>query len=961
MTSRFVFITSQLAILFCSIVPLAGALPVVSLSPTSINFGNQAEGITSSPVPVTLTNTGNATLTITNIKMIGPNAADFAQTNNCGGSVAAGANCTINVTFTPLKGGPRTGTLQITDNATGSPQKVALSGTGLAPAVTFVPQYLNFGTQTIGSTSASQTITVTNIGQAPLLISNIAVAGANPAEYNLTQNCGTSVAVGATCTYTVTFSPAAAWARTAAIMMTDDAQGSPHAVGLAGNGGSGGVASFSPTSLTFTNRLIYTTSTAQPITLTNTGTAPLQVGSIIAAGDYAQTNNCPASIAAGNSCTINVTFTPTYSAARPGWINFNFTDPAGLQTVALTGGGALPNPVTITPRSTSITPNQTVAYQALISGVVSTNVTWYVDGVAGGNSTVGTITAAGLYTPPAAAGTHSVKAVNNANTKQSATGPVVVSTYAGTLTHHNDTYRTGQNGTEAALNTGNVNKTQFGKLFKYPVDGQMYAEPLWMPNVTINGTAHNVVFAATENDSVYAFDADNGTLFPNPLWHTSFINPPNVTAIPKGDIEVGLDLSPIVGITSTPVIDPAAGIIYVEARTKDTTGTPNCAGPYSTSPYFAFLHALNIMTGAEMPGSPIMICASVPGIGYNNEAVGGMVYFNPMRQNQRPAMLLLNGTVFMAFGALEDIDTYHGWILGYTYSNGAFQQSYVWNDSPNGSKSGIWQGGGGLLADSSGSIYVSTGNGTFDASTGGSDYAMTFLRLQPSGQTLNVLDYFAPFNQNYLNLEAINADLSCAGPMLFPDSQPGSEPHLAVASGKTGTIYLLNRDNLGHFNSTFDNVVQAQYNTIGTSATPTGNWGTPAYFQGNIYLQGIKDPLKQYEIAAPNSAAPALLSGGPLVIGQDIVGYPSPTPVVSSNGAQGGIVWLVQADGTGNNSVATLRAYDAANIAHEIYNSGQAGSRDKAGAAVKFATPTVANGKVYVPTAVEVDVYGLMP
>ncbi len=935
----------------------------VSLAPTSLNFGNQSVGVTSSPLSVTLTNTGTGAITIKTILINGPNGTDFQRTYNCPispSTLAGGANCTINVTFTPSKGGSRSGTLAVTDNATGSPQKVLLSGTGLAPAVTLSPQSLTYADQLIGTASAPQSVTVTNIGQAPLAIASIALAGANPSDYSLSQNCGTSLAIGGTCTYTVTFSPLAAWARTATIVMNDNAQSTPQVVGLAGNGVSGGIASFSPTSLTFSTQLIYTSSAAQSVTLSNTGTAPLRLANIAAGGDYTQTNNCPASIAVADSCTIHVTFTPTYSASRPGWVTLNFTDPAGPQTVLLTGAGALPAPVSVTPRSASITPNQTVAYVAKISGVQSSNVTWYVDGVVAGNSTVGTISAAGLYTPPSTAGSHLVKAVNNANTKQSAWAPVVISTYTGTLTHHNDTYRTGQNNTEAALTTGNVTKTQFAKLFSYPVDGQVYAEPLWVPNLNINSSAHNVVFVVTEHDSVYAFDADSAALNPNPLWYATFTKP-GVTSIPKTDIEVGLDLSPEVGITSTPVIDLGKGIMYVEARTKDTTGTANCPGPYSASPYFHFLHALDITTGLEMQGSPLMVCAQVAGKGYDN--VGGVVYLDPMRQNQRPAMLLLNGVVYLGFGALEDIDPYHGWVLGYSYDAGAgkLSQVAVFNDSANGSKAGTWQGGGGLLGDASGDVFMATGNGTFDANAGGVDYGMSFLRLTPSGSTLNVADYFSPFNQNYLNLEAINADLASAGPMLFPDPQPGSFPHLAIACGKTGTLYLLNRDNLGHFNATFDNVVQAQYSTIGVSATPTGNWGTPAYFNGMIYLQGIKDVLKQYAIAAPTSGAPALLSGGPVAAGADVVGYPSPTPSVSSNGTLNGIVWIVQSDGAAQSGHAILRAYDAANIAHEIYNSGQSGKRDTGGAAVKFATPTVANGKVYVPTAVELDVYGLLP
>jgi hypothetical protein len=952
MRPRSWFSLSLFALAMLCLSPLASAQAVVSLSPTSLGFGNQQEGIVSAPQTVTLTNTGNATLNLTKVSITGANAADYAvSSNNCGTSVLAGANCAIAVTFDPTKGGPRSANLTLADNAANSPQLVPLSGNGLAPAVTFVPPALTFADQLISTSSNSQSITVTNIGQAPLAISSIAVTGVNGSDYSQTNNCGTSLAINATCQIAVIFTPSFSWSRTAALMMTDNAQGSPHVMGLAGNGASGGVASFSPSSLTFATTLTGNTSVAQTVTLNNTGTAALQIANISTAGDYIQTNNCGSSVAALGSCTINVSFVPTFSAARPGWINVNFTDPAGLQTVTLSGTGALPAPVAVKPRASSVTPTQTQQYTAYLSNVVTTNVTWYVDGVAGGSSTVGPISTTGLYTPPAAAGTHTVKAVNNANTRQSASVPVIVSGYAGTLTHHNDTFRTGQNNNEGVLTTGRVNKTQFAKLFTQAVDGQVYAEPLWVPSVNISGQGfHNVVFVATEHDSVYAFDGDQSG---PALWHTSFINPAlGVTSIPKGDVEVGLDLSPEVGITSTPVIDAVNGILYVEARTKDVSGTVNCSGPNSTSPYFHYLHALNITTGGEMPGSPVMVCAQVSGTGYDNSA--GVVYFNPMRQNQRPAMLLLNGVVYMGFGALEDIDFYHGWVLAYTYSAGTFSQVGVFNDTPNGSKGGIWQSGGGLLGDASGNVYFSTGNGTFDANKPGPDYGMSFVKLTLSGNTLSATDYFSPFNQAYLSLGAINADLASAGPMLFPD-QSGPVTHLALACGKTGTLYLMNRDNLGKFNASSDNVVQAQYTTIGVSSVPTGNWGTPAYFNGQVYLQGIKDPLKQYEIS--NS----LLSGGPIALGADVIGYPGTVPVVSSNGTQNGIVWVVQSDGAATNKASTLRAYDAANIAHELYNSGQSGQRDLAGPAVKFATPTVANGKVYVPTASELDIYGLLP
>ena len=929
---------------------VASAQPVVSLSPTSLAFGNQQVGIATS-LPIQLTNTGNATLTIKKIAIAGANGSDFTQTNTCGTSVVAGGSCTFTVVFTPSWTGARVGSLTITDNASPTTQTANLTGNGLAPAVAFSPSSLTFADQTISTASSSQSVTLTNNGQTALAISSLAIGGSNPSDFAQTNNCGTSLAINATCTITVTFTPTEAWGRTAAIWMNDNALGSPHVAGLMGNGVSGGAASFSPSSLTFATALMGTTSVAQTVTLNNPGTAPLQVGNITTAGDYIQTNTCGTSVAAGGSCTISVQFTPSINGARPGWVDVYFNDPAGIQTVALTGTGATPAPVLVKPRAASVTYTQTEQYTAYLSNVVTTNVTWYVDNVAGGNTTVGTISSAGLYTPPATAGSHIVKAVNIANTKQSASVPIVVSGYTGTVTHHNDTFRTGQNNSETALTTGNVNPTQFGKLFSYPVDGQIYGEPLWVPNLNINGVNHNVVFVATQNDSVYAFDADNATLYPNPLWQSSFITPPGITAIPYTDVEKGLDINPKIGITATPVIDTTLGVMFVEARTLNTTGTANCPGEVAPQ-YFHYLHKLSLSTGAEMPGSPAIICAQVPGTGYDN--VGGTVTFNSMRQNSRAGLLILNGNVFMAFSSLEDISPYHGWILGYSESTMA--QTFIYNDTPNGNKGGIWHGGGGIPADASGNIYYTTGTGSFDNSIGG---GISFVKVTPTGTTLNVTDYFAPFNQAYENVEAINLDLSSSGPMLLPD-QPGAITHEALVAGKSGTMYLVNRDNMSHFSATADNVIQSLYTTIGGAVTPTGNWGTPAYFNGQVYIQGVKDVLKQFGISTYPGGT-AILSGGPLAESAQVIGYPGTTPAISSNGTKNGIVWVVEADGAASSKPATLWAYDAADITHSIYNSGASGKRDTAGAAVKFATPTVANGKVYVNTAVELDVYGLLP
>ncbi len=935
--------------------------PAVSFQPTSLNFGTQPVGVTTAPLSVTLTNTGTATLNISSVSIAGKSRGDYkltsATTCKSGTQVTAGGNCTISVTFTPARGGIRPASISVADDAAGSPQQVPLTGTGAAPAVSFSPPSLIFGDQLTNTTSASQTITVSNPGLAPLQIQNFAVSGANAGDFAQTNNCGSSLAAGANCTVTVTFTPSLGWTRMGTILLTDNALGSPHLMGLSGTGVGNGTLALSTSSLTFAGQLLGTTSSVQTVTLNNTGAMPVALAGIAATGDYAlradATNPCGATLAAGGQCKVDVTFTPSGGGTRTGYITVSLTDPFGLQTVTLTGTGAIPAPVAVSPRSASITFTQTLQYQASISGVPTSNVTWSVDGVVGGNASVGTITSSGLYTPPAAAGSHTVTASNNLKPAQKASVPVVVSNYAGTFTHHNDVARTGQNNNEMALTTGNVNRTQFGKLFSYPVDGYTYAEPLYVPNVNVSGSGfHNVVYVATEHDSIFAFDADNpqsGSLCPGSstahcLWKTSFINAgAGVTSIPKQDVEVGVDLVPEVGITGTPVIDPANETLYVMVRTKEVSG--------STASYVQRLHALDITTGAEKTNSPVVIQASVKGTGSGNDGHGN-VPFDPLRQNNRAALLLLNGVVYIAWASLEDIAPYHGWIIG--YDENTLQQVSVFNDTPNGSDGGIWQGGGGLLADASGNIFFATGNGTFDVFKGGSDYGVGFLKLTPTGNTLPVTDYFVPFNQAYMNLELINQDLASGGPMLLPD-QAGPFPHLALACGKTGTLYLMNRDSLGGYNTAGDQIVQALYFTIGVASLPSGNWGTIAYFQNQIYVGGIKDHLKAYPISQ------SLLSAGPLSMGPEVFGYPGPTPVISSNGSLNGIVWIVQSDASAQGGPAVLRALDAANISHELYNSTQAGKRDTAGPAVKFSTPTVANGKVFVATQTELDVYGLLP
>jgi hypothetical protein len=387
--------------------------------------------------------------------------------------------------------------------------------------------------------------------------------------------------------------------------------------------------------------------------------------------------------------------------------------------------------------------------------------------------------------------------------------PVRAQNFADVTTYHNDNARTGQNLNETILTPANVNSTQFGLLFIAPtIDGYVYAQPLYLSNVTLPGQgAHNVVFVATEHDSVYAFDADT---YGSPLWHVNFLSSGGTTVVstvPNSDLGTG-DIVPEIGITGTPVIDPKTGTLYLVAKTKETTGT--------TSTYVQRLHALDVTTGQECPGSPVVIQASVPGTGLGNS--NGTLAFNALRENQRPALLLLNGIVYIAWASHGDIDPYHGWLIGYNATT--LQQVAVFNTTPNGTRGGIWQGGGGPAADSSGNIYFMTGNGTFSAPNLGTgiDYGDSFLKLSTSGG-LSVLDWFTPYNES--TLEQGDADLGAGGVLLLPDSVgSNAHQHLMVGSGKQGTIYLVDRGDgstqtMGEFTPNVNNNLQTLTGQIG--------------------------------------------------------------------------------------------------------------------------------------------------
>jgi hypothetical protein len=626
-----------------------------------------------------------------------------------------------------------------------------------------------------------------------------------------------------------------------------------------------------------------------------------------------------------------VTYNSTYS------YEVQATDWAGNQSASSVASataqfGISPNTTTV------LQPGQTQQFTANATGVI-----WSVNGVVGGSASTGTITSTGLYTAPSSVGNYTVTGTTADGLSSGSDSVSVTNTnYSGTFTERNDNLRTGANLDETILTPANVNSTQFGKLFSYPLDGIAFASPLYVPHVNIPGmSSHNVVYVATENDSVYAFDADG--LSTTPLWQDSFINPSaGITPVPAADTGELNDIPNEIGNTGTPVIDPTTGTLYVVAATKEVVnGTTN---------YVLRLHALDITTGAEKFGGPVVIQATVPGTGA--DSVNGMVTFNPLAENQHAGLLLSNGVVYIAFSSHGSGSAlWHGWVFGYNAST--LQQVMVYNDSANGNGAGIWMGADGLATDSTGDIYFTTGNGTFDANTGGVDYADSAEKISPSG---TVLDYFTPFDQATLDTQDL--DLASGGVLLLP-TQSGPYPDEMVFAGKGGTIYLVNRDHMGHYNSSDNNqIIQSLVNIFPGGSFDTGNYSSPVYYDGYVYFAPVNDTVQAFQLTN------GLLSTAPTSQSAETYGFPGGALAISANGATNGILWTVEDTGGGITPTTTpgvLHAYLATNLADELYNSNQAGSRDTMDLAAKYSMPLVANGKVYVGGCTQLTVYGLLP
>jgi hypothetical protein len=501
------------------------------------------------------------------------------------------------------------------------------------------------------------------------------------------------------------------------------------------------------------------------------------------------------------------------------------------------------------------------------------------------------------------------------------------------LTQHNDPERTGLNASETILTISNVNSSTFGKLFLATLDGKVDAQPLYLGGVSIaNQGTHNILLAATENDSVYALDADSGAM----LWHASTL----LSGETPSDDRSCNQVTPTIGVTSTPVINTlnSPPLVYVVAMSKDASGQ-----------YHQRLHAFDMTTGSEQLGGPVEIQAQLPGTGEGSQ--GGQVIFDPTQYVARAGLLLSNGVVYIGWSSHCDHQPYTGWLMGYSASSLA--QVSVLDVTPNGSEGALWNSGIGLAQDTStGYLFLMDANGTFDTTLDAqgfpvnSDFGNGFLKVSTTNNTLSVTDYFNMFNT--VSESDADEDLGSGGAVVLPDQTDNSGMvwHLVVGAGKDKNIYLANRDNMGKFNPSNNSGLYQELSGALAGMVYSG----PAYFNGEVYFGAVSDSIKAF------SLSDAMLSTSPVSQTSHKFAFPGATPSISANGTASGIVWVVE-----NSREAVLHAFLASNLSTELYNSTQAPRRrDAFGAGNKFMTPTIVNGKVYVGTPTGVAAFGLL-
>jgi Immunoglobulin domain len=847
-------------------------------------------------------------------------------------------------TFAVTAGGAAPLTYQWSKNATPIPG--ATSASFKTPATTSSDNGSLFNvvvSNSLGSvTSGVASLSVTSASSAPTI-------SAQPASQTVTAGQTATFSVAATGTAPLTYqwqknstSVAGATSATYITPATTSADNSEqYRVVIANASGS---ATSNAATLTVLSSASAPEITAQPASqtvtagqtatfrVTATGTAPLtyqwQKNSASVAGATSATYTTPATTSADNSERYRVVITNSSGSAT-----------SNAATLTVTSSASEPS-ITVQPANETVTAGHTATFSVTATGTAPLSYQWKKNG-----SSIAGATLQGYTTPvTATSDSGATFDVVVSNSVASVTSNMATLTVKGAstppppsavdvVTYHYDNLRTGQNIRETTLTTANVNSSKFGRLGSFSVDGKVDGQPLYLSNLSIPGKGtKNVLYVVTEHDSIYAFDADSVSGSTSAfLWKVSALQSGESSSDDRGCGQI----TPEIGITSTPVIDRTRNAIYIVSVSKDGDGN-----------YFHRIHALNLATGSELLGGPTTIAASYPGSGANSS--NGNVIFDPRAYNERAGLLQIGGTIYTSWGSHCDGGSYTSWVM--SYNADTLKQSSVINLVPNGSEGGIWMSGAAPAADASGNIYLIVGNGDFDTTLNGSGFPANancgncYAKIS-STAPLKLLDYFTP--QNTVSESSSDTDFGSGGPLLLPDvtDAHGNTRHIAVGSGKDANIYVVDRDNMGKFNSGSDNIYQQLNGQLGG-----GMWAKPSYFNGTVYYGAVNDVVKAFQLTSGK------LSTSPTSQGSHQFGYPGTTPSISANGTSNGIVWAVE-----NSSPAVLHGYDASNVGTELYNSNQASNGRDHFTGNKYITPVVVNGKVYVATPNSVAVFGLLP
>lgn len=653
-----------------------------------------------------------------------------------------------------------------------------------------------------------------------------------------------------------------------------------------------------------------------------------------------------------NVATTSVTYTAPAAVPSAATVTLTATAVADTTktasaTITIISGSIT---IAISPKRAGINVTQSLSVTATTNDGAGVN--WTATGSGCSGTACGTFTnvtaTTATYVAPSTASVYTIAATSVSSPGTSASLAVGVTDLTGVTTYHNNLSRDGTNTHEYALTTSNVTSSSFGKLFSCVIDSPAYAQPLWVANLNIGGGTHNVVFVASSRDTVYAFDADKSPCVT--YWSVSLLGS-GETYLSDGDVSSG-DIQTDIGIVGTPVIDLSTKTLYVVSKSKDsgTSCTPS-------SSCHQRLHALNLADHTEKFGGPYSLTSSITVSGNGDGSSNGLVPFDPLRENQRPGLALVNGTVYITWASHGDHGPYHGWVIGFAAGNIGAGPSALWNSTPNAvsghnSQGGIWMSGGAPASDSN-YLYFLTGNGSFDADSGGTNYGDSTIKLNLSSSP-SVTDYFTPSDQDALY--AGDTDHGAGGAAILVNQPSGPVPRLLIGGGKSGTLFLINRDNMGHYNGPTgpNNVLQSL--SLGNQI-----FATSAFWNNSLYIACVNGQLTQFSF----NTTTGLFGSSPAHSSSFRFGFPGSTPSVSSVGSSAnGIVWALdnsqycteQSRGCGP---AVLHAYDASNVSTELWNSTE-GTGNSAGNAVKFTVPTVANGKVYVPTRSELTVYGLL-